>query len=63
MSPWFGAAYFIMLSQFGSTLLVAMVGQYETQEDLEVAGNSFALNVIAGIVFYLIYLLVTGTSF
>ena len=52
-----------MLSQFGSTLLVAMVGQYETQEDLEVAGNSFALNVIAGIVFYLIYLLVTGTSF
>lgn len=33
------------------------------QEDLEVAGNSFALNVIAGIVFYLIYLLVTGTSF
>lgn len=63
LSHWFGAAYFIMLSQFGSTLLVAMVGQYETQEDLEVAGNSFALNVIAGIVFYLIYLLVTGTSF
>lgn len=59
-SPYFDHAYFTMLSQFGSTMLIVLVGRHCSQEDLEISSNAFVLNVVAGIILYTIYLYCLG---
>jgi len=59
-SPYFDHAYFTMLSQFGSTMLIILVGKYCSREDLEVSSNAFVLNVAAGIVLYAVYAYCVG---
>lgn len=54
-SVYFDYAFFTMLSQFGSTVLVVMVGEYGSQEDVEVASNAFVLNVIVGMILYILF--------
>ena len=54
-SIWFDYAFFTMLSQHGSVLLVAYVGDHGEQDDLEVASNALVINELAGIVLYLIF--------
>lgn len=54
-SVYFDYAYFTMLSQFGSTVLIVMVGEYGSKEDVEVASNAFVLNVLVGIVLYILF--------
>lgn len=54
-SIWFDYAFFTMLSQHGSVLLVAYVGDHGSKEDLEVASNALVINELAGIVLYLIF--------
>ena len=55
-SPYFDHAFFILLSQFGSTMLVILVGRYCDREEMEISSNAFVLNAMAGIVLYLGYL-------
>ena len=43
----FDRAFFLLICQFGSTVLVMMVGKYDSQEDMEVSSNAFVLNVLA----------------
>jgi predicted permease len=52
---YFDYAFFTLLSQHGSVVLNAFVGEYGTQEDLEVASNAFVINAITGIVLYIIF--------
>lgn len=54
-SIWFDYAFFTMLSQHGSVLLVAYVGEFGTREDQEVASNALVINELVGIVLYLIF--------
>lgn len=49
-------ALFTMFSQHGSVVLTAFVGEYGTQEDLEVASNAFVINALVGIGLYLIFI-------
>lgn len=56
-SVYFDYAFFTMLSQFGSTLLVVLVGKYCSQEDMEICSNALVLNTIVGIVLYLLFVL------
>ena len=52
---YFDYAFFTLLSQHGSVLLVAYVGEYGDQDDLEVASSSLVINELVGIVLYLIF--------
>lgn len=52
---YFDYAFFTMLSQHGSVLLVAYVGEHGSQDDLEVASSSLVINELAGIALYLIF--------
>jgi len=54
-SPYFDHAYFTMLSQFGSTMLIILVGKYCSREDMEISSNAFVLNVLVGIAVYIAY--------
>ena len=49
-------ALFTMFSQHGSVVLNAFVGEYGTQEDLEVASNAFVINALVGIGLYVIFI-------
>lgn len=51
---YFDYAFFTLLSQHGSVLLVAYVGEYCDRDDLEVASCSLVINEIAGLALYLI---------
>ena len=48
-------AFFTLLSQHGSVVLTAFVGEYGTKEDLEVASNAFVINAIIGIMLYILF--------
>ena len=61
-NPYFDYAFFTMLSQFGSTLLVVLVGKYCSQEDTEICSNALVLNTIVGIVLYLLFVLRLGLN-
>lgn len=61
-SPYFDYAFFTMLSQFGSTLLLMLVGKYCSHEDMEVASNAFVLNAIIGIALYVFFVYRISTS-
>lgn len=52
---YFDYAFFTLLSQHGSVLLVAYVGEYGDQDDLEVASCSLVINELAGIALYLLF--------
>ena len=54
-SPYFDYAFFTLLSQHGSVLLVAYVGEYSSRDDLEVASSSLVINELVGIGLYLIF--------
>ena len=55
-SPYYEYAWFTMISQFGSTLLLVLVGQYSSREDTEVICNAFVINVLAGILLYMLFI-------
>lgn len=59
--PYFGRAFFTLLSQHGSVVLTAFVGEYGSREDLEIASNAFVINAIVGIVLYLIFVALLPT--
>lgn len=61
-SRYFDYAFFTMLSQFGSTLLIMLVGEYCSQEELEVSSNAFVINVMVGIVLYVVFALLVGAQ-
>lgn len=54
-NPYYDYAFFTLLSQHGSVVLTVFVGEYGTEEDLEVASNAFVINVIVGIIMYLAF--------
>lgn len=56
-SVYFDHAFFLLLSQFGSTVLVIMVGKYCSREEMEISSNAFVINALTGIVLYMIYIL------
>lgn len=58
----FDYAFFTMLSQHGSVLLVAYVGEYGDREDLEVASSSLVINELAGILLYILFVLGLNTG-
>ena len=51
----FDYAFFTLLSQHGSVLLVAYVGDHCPKDDLEVVSNALVINELAGILLYLIF--------
>lgn len=53
---YFDYAFFTLLSQHGSVLLVAYVGDYGSREDLEIISNSLVVNEIIGIILFLIFI-------
>ena len=55
-SIYFDHAFFLLLSQFGSTVLVIMVGNYCDQEEMEISSNAFVINVLVGIFLYMVYI-------
>ena len=52
---YFDYAFFTMLSQHGSVVLTAFVGEYGSKEDMEIASNAFVINTLVGIVMYLVF--------
>ena len=52
---YFDYAFFTLLSQHGSVLLVAYVGEHSSQDALEVASSSLVINELAGIALYLLF--------
>ncbi|MCJ7835482.1 AEC family transporter [Cuneatibacter sp. NSJ-177] len=54
-SIYFDYAFFTLLSQHGSVVLTAYIGEYGSTEDLEVASNALVINELAGIALYLIF--------
>lgn len=58
--PYFSIAFFTMLSQHGSVALNAIIGEYCSQEDLEIASNAFVINAITGIVAYIVMVFSLG---
>ncbi len=52
---YFDYAFFTLLSQHGSVLLVAYVGEYCERDDLEVASCSLVINELAGLALYLVF--------
>jgi len=62
VSKYFDYAYFTLLSQFGSTVLLTMVGEHCGKEDTEVACNAFVINAIIGIVLYVGFVLFVGAA-
>ena len=60
--PYYDYAFFTMISQFGSTLLLVLVGKYGTREEMEISSNAFVLNALGGIVVYFLYVLYVGVQ-
>ncbi len=54
-SVYFDYAFFTILSQHGSVLLVAYVGEHCDRDELEVASNALVINELVGIALYLIF--------
>ena len=52
---YFDYAFFTLLSQHGSVLLVAYVGEYCDSDDLEVASCSLVINELVGLALYLVF--------
>jgi predicted permease len=52
---YFDYAFFTMLSQHGSVVLTAFVGEYGSKEDMEIASNAFVINALVGIAMYLVF--------
>jgi len=61
-SRYFDYAYFTLLSQFGSTVLLTMVGEHCSREDMEVACNAFVINALIGIGLYAAFVYLLGAS-
>ena len=61
-SKYFDYAYFTLLSQFGSTVLLTMVGEHSSREDMEVACNAFVINALIGIVLYVAFVFAVGAA-
>ena len=55
--PFFDAAFFTLISQHGSVILNAYIAQYGSREDSEIASNAFAVNAVAGIALFVVYVL------
>ena len=55
-SVYFDHAFFLLLSQFGSTVLVIMVGKYCTREEMEISSNVFVINALVRILLYILYI-------
>jgi len=62
ISPYFDYAYFTLLSQFGSTVLLTMVGEHCSREDTEVACNAFVINALIGIALYVAFVFMIGAA-
>ena len=52
---YFDAGFFILISQHGSVVLNAYIGEYGTKEDSEIASNAFAINAIIGVILFVAY--------
>ena len=52
---YFDAAFFTLISQHGSVILNAYIGEYGTKEDSEIASNAFAINAIIGVILFVAY--------
>lgn len=52
---YFEAAFFTLISQHGSVILNAYIGEYGTREDTEIASNAFAINALMGIALFVAY--------
>ena len=55
-SVYFDHAFFLLLSQFGSTVLIIMVGKYCSREEMEISSNAFVINALVGILLYILYI-------
>lgn len=61
-SKFFDYAYFTLISQFGSTMLLTMVGEYSSREDMEVACNAFVINALLGIALFTVFIYTVGAA-
>lgn len=50
-------AFYTLILQHGSIILMVYVGQYRTMEDQIVINNSFVLNMAAGVILFFLYML------